>query len=74
MFWAAINFTGLTVLVFIENGTLYAHRYIKEVLISHAQPALTSLGHSRNMEKIPFLLTTMLAPRQYRGTGLSIIE
>lgn len=44
MFWAAINSTERTELVFIENGTLNAHRYIMEVLIPYAQPTLTALG------------------------------
>ena len=42
-FWAAINLTERTELVFVENGTFNAHRYITEVLIPHAQPALTAL-------------------------------
>lgn len=46
MFWAGINSMDRTELVFIENGTLTAHRYITEVLIPYAQPALTALGEN----------------------------
>ncbi|CAH2107302.1 unnamed protein product [Euphydryas editha] len=46
MFWAGINSMDRTELVFIENGTLTRHRYITEVLISYAQPALTALGEN----------------------------
>lgn len=44
MFWAGINSMNRTELVFIENGSLTGHRYITEVLIPHAQPALAALG------------------------------
>lgn len=46
MFWAGINSMDRTELVFIENGTLTGHRYITEVLIPYAQPALTALGEN----------------------------
>lgn len=40
MFWAVINSKDRTELVFIENGTLNAHRYMTEILILLAWPAL----------------------------------
>lgn len=45
MFWVAIKFDGACEVSFqLENGTIHAHRNIMEVLIAHAQTALTDLG------------------------------
>lgn len=44
MFWAGITSEDRTELVFVENGSLNAQRYITELLIPHAQPALAVTG------------------------------
>lgn len=45
MFWAGINFQDRTDLVFVENGSLNAPRYITEILVPHVQPALAAIGN-----------------------------
>lgn len=44
MFWAGVTSNYRTEIVFIENGSLNAHRYITEILSQNAQPALTVIG------------------------------
>lgn len=46
MFWAGINSLDRTELVFIENGTLNAHRYVTEILSPYVQPTLAVLGEN----------------------------
>ena len=44
MVWGGISFDARTELVFIENGTLTAHRYLTEVLEDHVVPFMVILG------------------------------
>lgn len=44
MVWAGISAEARTELVFIENGSLTAHRYITQVLEDHAVPFMITMG------------------------------
>ena len=44
MAWGGISFEARTELVFIQNGTLTAHRYLTEVLEDHVVPFMVILG------------------------------
>lgn len=44
MAWGGISFDARTELVFIENGTLNAHRYLQQVLEDHVVPFMATLG------------------------------
>ena len=44
MAWGGISFEARTELVFIQNGTLTAHRYVTEVLDDHVVPFMVILG------------------------------
>lgn len=45
MAWGGLSFEARTDLVFIENGTLTAHRYITQVLEDHVMPFMVILGN-----------------------------
>lgn len=44
MFWAGVTASYHTKIVFIENGSLNAQKYITDILCQHVQPALTVIG------------------------------
>nr|CAH7746877.1 unnamed protein product [Callosobruchus chinensis] len=44
MAWGRISFHARTVLVFIQNGTLNAHRYLTVILEDHVVPFMGFLG------------------------------
>lgn len=44
MAWGGISFHARTELVFVENGTLNAHRYLTEILEEHVVPFMGFLG------------------------------
>ena len=44
MVWGGISMEARTELVFIENGSLNAHRYINEILINHVVPFAPFIG------------------------------
>ncbi|CAH1378431.1 unnamed protein product, partial [Tenebrio molitor] len=44
MVWAGISAEARTNLVFIQNGSLTAHRYITEVLEDHVMPFMITMG------------------------------
>ncbi|KAL1489805.1 hypothetical protein ABEB36_013737 [Hypothenemus hampei] len=46
MAWGGVSFNARTELVFIQNGTLNAHRYLTEVLEVHAVPFMMTLGEN----------------------------
>lgn len=46
MVWAGISVTARTELVFIENGSLTAHRYVEEILQEHVMPFAPFIGNN----------------------------
>lgn len=44
MVWAGINMAARTELVFVEHGSLTAHRYVEEILLEHVVPFAPFIG------------------------------